>query len=127
MKVYLMKKVFHSELVGKTLIVIPQGAAMDFPYQQVHIDSNATLRLLSDPSTKNVLIDLGDVEYLDSIIIGSLIRMLQKIKTTGGQAMFCSATEQMQEILKSIKIGSLWPLHPDREVALAAMGKAEGC
>ena len=121
-----MSKVFVTELVGETLIVNPQGPAMDFPYQQVHIDANATIRLLDDQSTKNVLIDLSDVEYLDSIIIGSLIRMLQQIKMSGGLALFCCASEQMQDILKSIKIGTLWPLHPDRESALAAIDQSAG-
>ena len=113
------QKVFETEQLGNILIVIPQGAALNFTYQQVHVDSNALLAKLADKSIEHILIDLEFVEYIDSIIIGAIIRMLQKIKMSGGKAVFCNASEQMQEILKSIKIGTLWPLFESRELAIA--------
>ncbi|MBW3542508.1 MAG: STAS domain-containing protein [Planctomycetes bacterium] len=117
--------VFKVERAAPTLVVIPQGPALKFPYPEVHRESNDVFRLLDEPALKNVLIDLSAVDYVDSVIIGSIIRLLQKAKLKRGKACFCRASQQMYEILKSIKIGSLWPLFDTREEALAAMNGGE--
>ncbi|MCA9018046.1 MAG: STAS domain-containing protein, partial [Planctomycetaceae bacterium] len=87
----------------------------------VQVESNKVLRLFDAPDVKNVIIDLSRVDYLDSIIIGAIIRLLQRARQTGGQAVFCSACDNMQNILKCIKVGTLWPLYDSREDALAAL------
>ncbi|HUG90814.1 MAG TPA: STAS domain-containing protein [Planctomycetaceae bacterium] len=116
------REVFEIERVEGTLVVVPRGPALNFRYPDVHRESNELFRMMDGPALKNVLIDLSAVDYIDSVIIGALIRLLQKARARRGQAVFCSASEPMQEILKSIKIGTLWPLYATRDEALAAIG-----
>ncbi len=116
-------EIFAVEQSAPNLIVIPQGSTLQFQYSNVQIESNKVLRLFDLPEIKNVLIDLSHVEYLDSIIIGAIIRLLQRARQTGGQAVFCSACDNMQNILKCIKVGTLWPLYDSREAALAALSE----
>ncbi len=117
-------RVFHVETVGSTLIVRPLGPAMNFPYKDVHGESNGLIEEFQRNACRNVVVQLDAVDYVDSIIIGSIIRVLQKARTGGGQAVFCCASANMQAILGSIKIGTLWPLYATREEALAAVGDA---
>ncbi len=112
-------EVFTTEQVGRTLIVNPQGAALDFHYGEVHAAANALFRQLDDPSVQHLIVDLSEVDYVDSIIIGAIIRILQKTKMAGGQAVFSAASGNMMSVLESIKIGTLWPCYDDRDQALA--------
>lgn len=111
-------EIFAVELCAPNLIVVPQGSTLQFLYSNVQIESNKILSLLNSPEIKNVIIDLTKVDYLDSIIISSMIRLLQHARQTGGQAIFCNACENMQKILKNIKLGTLWPLFESREDAI---------
>ncbi|HAH46043.1 MAG TPA: hypothetical protein DCM07_14555, partial [Planctomycetaceae bacterium] len=88
-------EIFEVEVSAPNLVVVPQGSTLQFLYSNVQTESNKVLRLFDAPEIKNVIIDLSKVDYLDSIIIGSIIRLLQRARQTGGQAVFCNACENM--------------------------------
>lgn len=111
-------EIYKVELNLPNLIVTPQGSTLHFLYSNVQTESNNLLRLFKSPEIKNVIIDLSKVDYLDSIIINSIIRLLQHARQTGGQAVFCNACDNMQNILQSIKLGTLWPLLDSQEEAV---------
>jgi len=113
------EKVFKVERAGDTLVVLPQGPALHFQHHEVHVESNALYRVLDAPEMKNVVVDLCDVDYVDSVIISSILRCLTKTKQRRGKSVFCNASENMKELLKSIKLGKLWPNFASREEALA--------
>ena len=115
------EKVFKVEREGETLIIMPQGAALKFQYQKVHLESNYLIRILDEPEIRNAVVDLGSVNYVDSIIISAILRVLTKTRQAGGKAVFCNASDDMQDVLKCIKIGKLWPLYASREEALQSM------
>ena len=116
-------EIFEVDLTPPNLVVVPQGSTLQFQYSNVQIESNKVLRLFDAPETKNVIIDLNQVDYLDSILIGAIIRLLQRAKQSGGQAVFCHASENMQNILGCIKVGTLWPLYDSREEAITALSE----
>jgi hypothetical protein len=62
-------KVFKIARLPHTLVIVPQGATMNFQYTDVHLESNELFRIIDEPGLDNVLIDLGAVTYIDSIII----------------------------------------------------------
>ena len=120
------EKVFHIDRVGETLVIAPQGPTMDFQYNDVHLDSNSLLRVLDEPDLKNVVIDMNVVNYIDSIIISSVLRVLTKSRQLGGKGVFCCASDEVKEVLSCIQIGRLWPLFETREEALAEVEPEEG-
>tara|TARA_R110000868_G_scaffold149766_1_gene372430 strand:- start:130442 stop:130813 length:372 start_codon:yes stop_codon:yes gene_type:complete len=111
-------EIYKVELNLPNLIVTPQGSTLHFLYSNVQTESNNLFRLFQSPEIKNVIIDLSKVDYLDSIIINSIIRLLQHARQTGGQSVFCNACDNMQNILQSIKLGTLWPLLDSQEEAI---------
>lgn len=115
------EKVFKLEREGNTLIVLPQGPALQFQHNEVHLESNALYRALDSPGMLHVVIDLQSVDYVDSVIISSILRCLTKCKQRRGKSVFCNASENMTELLKCIRIGKLWPLFDSREEALQAV------
>ena len=110
--------VFRVETEGDTLIVVPQGDASGFRYNDVHIETNASLRLLDNPALKNLVVDLGSVQVLGSIIITSIIKLARKAQNVGGGAAFCNASQPMLEVLETMNFGRLWPYFPTREEAI---------
>lgn len=115
------EKVFKIERDGECVVVLPQGPALQFNHREVHLESNALYRVIDDPKLKNVIVDLSDVDYVDSVIISSILRCLTKMKQRRGKAVFCSASENMRELLKCIKFGKLWPEYQTRDEAVAAI------
>lgn len=111
-------KVFKVERHGNTLIVLPQGPALQFQHNEVHLETNALHRCLDEAAMLNVVVDLSTVDYVDSVIISSILRCLTKCKQKRGKSAFCRASENMRELLKCIQIGRLWPEFPTREEAL---------
>lgn len=111
-------KVFQVERLGHILVVLPQGPALHFQHNEVHHESGSLLRVVEEPVFKNVIIDLHCVDYVDSVIISSILRCLTKMKQRGGKSVFCSASTNMRSLLKSIQLGRLWPEFPTREQAI---------
>jgi anti-sigma B factor antagonist len=117
--------VFKVEREGPILIVLPQGPALQFNHNEVHLETNALYRLLDERGLKNVVVDLQAVDYVDSVIISSILRCLTKTKQKRGKAVFCNASENMTQLLKTIKIGKLWPSFDTREDAITALSAEE--
>ena len=118
-------KVFKIARLPRTLVIVPQGATMNFQYTDVHLESNELFRIIDEPELENVLIDLGAVIYIDSIIISSLLRVLTKSRQLGGKGVFCCANNEVKEVLGCIQIGRLWPLFETRDEALAVVEAEE--
>ena len=114
-------KVFEIERQGRTLILLPQGPSLNFRYQDIHLTTNEVYRILAEPEVDHLIVDLADVQHLDSIIISSILRLLTKAKTNGGEAIFCTASKSMSRVLRGIKIGEVWQYFPTRSQALAAI------
>ena len=113
------QKVFKVERASGALIVLPQGPALHFQHNEVHLESGALYRCLDEPAISHVIVDLSDVDYVDSVIISSILRCLTKVKQKRGKSVFCCASENMHELLKCIKLGKLWPSFDTRDEALA--------
>ncbi|MFP6763197.1 MAG: STAS domain-containing protein [Planctomycetaceae bacterium] len=110
--------VFKIERADGVVVVRPQGPALHFNHNEVHLESNALYRAVDDPKFRHVLVDLSDVDYIDSVIISSVLRCLTKTKQKRGKAVFCCASENMRELLKCIKFGKLWPEFETRAQAV---------
>ena len=113
-----LEKVFKVERIDDKFVVLPQGPALQFNHKEVHLESNELYRAVDAPSTKHVIVDLSDVDYVDSVIISSILRCLTKTKQKRGKAVFCCASENMRDLLKCIKFGKLWPEFATREEAI---------
>ncbi len=111
-------KVFQIERLGNILVIIPQGPTLNFQYQDVHHEANSLYRIADEPQVQNILVDLSAVDYLDSIIIGAMVRLFQKPKNRGGQSVFCCGKPELLEVLKCIRVGSMWPHVETRDDAM---------
>lgn len=114
-------KVFRLERDGNILIVIPQGDANGFRYHDIHQESNTTLEVLDDPSLTHVVIDFTSEVMLGSIIISVVIKVCRKAGSKGGKAVFCNASPDMLDVLKTMNLTKLWTHYPSRSEAITAI------
>jgi anti-anti-sigma regulatory factor len=114
-------KVFRLERDGNVLIVVPQGDASGFRYNDVHQESNAMLQVLDDPSLQNVVIDFTSELMLGSIIISVMIKLCRKAGGKGGKAAFCNASSDMLEVLQTMNLTKLWTHYSSRADAILAV------
>ena len=117
--------VFSTELVGRTLVVMPQGDSTGFRYQDIHNDTNAVITAIDRQNAQNLVINFENVEIVGSIIISAIIKLARKITSKKGQAAFCGASETMQEVIHSMNLTRLWPSFDSQEDAIRSFESNE--
>ncbi len=79
----------------------------------------ALTRLLEQGKV-NLLVDLGQVGFLDSSGLGALVRAMTMSQKEGGQTKLLSAGTQIRKLLEMTKLDSVFEIYDDREQALSS-------
>ncbi len=115
-------KVFKCELDGSDVaVVIPQGDLLSFRYQEVHMESNLVLQFLDRTRVRGLVVDLSQVPLLGSVMVGSLLKFARHVTNRNGKAAFCCAGPEMQKVLDTMNLPSVWPVFATREEAVKAV------
>ena len=67
---------------------------------------------------KKILLNLGDVNYIDSSGIGELVRNYLTVIKSGGTLKVVGLSDKVEEILKITQLYKVFPEFPDEEAAL---------
>lgn len=79
----------------------------------------AVSRLLADGKQK-ILLNLGDVGYVDSSGIGELVSSYTTTSNKGGQLKLLNLTKKIQDLLMITKLLTVFETHDSEEAALAS-------
>lgn len=75
----------------------------------------------------NVVINLGEVSFIDSSGLGLLVRLTATTRHTQAGLRYCGVSEQMRKVLELTKLTSVLSIHPSEAQAIAAFSaKASG-
>lgn len=66
----------------------------------------------------NILLNLKELQYLDSSGIGELVRNYMTVIKSGGEMKVVGLTSRVEEILKITQLYKVFPEFPDEEAAL---------
>ena len=111
-------KIFAVDCDGSTLVVIPQVEGSGFRYQQLHIEANSLQRKFEMKQFSNLVVDLSNLNYFGSELIGVLIRLARTVTNGNGQAAMCGPSPKMLEVLDGMRLRKLWPIFASRDEAL---------
>lgn len=75
-----------------------------------------------EPAPKVLLLDLANVEFMDSSAIGSLITVRNRLLPEGGSVALCAISAGVAKVLRIADLGKIFALHDDVAAALAANG-----
>ncbi len=108
---------------GDTLVVIPRGDAAGFNPTTVNREMATVTELAQSPEIRHLVIDLSAANYFGSVVLGGLVQLSQAVRNRGGRIAICGASQDMQDILRIMKLDTLWEVFPDRNVALRRIAK----
>jgi anti-sigma B factor antagonist len=80
------------------------------------------VRRLLEQGHKNLLIDLGQVDYVDSSGIGELVSCYTTTKNQGGQLKLLNLTKKIKDLLSITKLLTVFETFDDEGSALASYG-----
>ena len=81
-----------------TVIVTPHG-----PIDSDHyLDFNEKITPLLVPSTKNIVLDLQNCDYISSAGLGVLFAMKKFLKQNGGDLLFCNLKPQIRRLFEIV-------------------------
>lgn len=87
-------------------------------------EGSATLRemvrgLLDKGQTK-IILNLGDVNYIDSSGIGELVSGYTTVKNHGGELKLLNLTKKVHDLLQITKLYTVFDVHNDEAVAVTS-------
>lgn len=75
---------------------------------------------------KKVLLNLGDVTYIDSSGIGELVSAYTAVSNQGGQLKLLNLTKKVHDLLQITKLYTVFDVHDDETKAISSFEKAAG-
>lgn len=77
-----------------------------------------TLRELLDSGKKKIVLNLGQVNYIDSSGLGELVSGFTTVKNQGGQLKLTNLTQKVNDLLTITKLYTVFEVHNDESAAV---------
>lgn len=82
----------------------------------------AALQDVLDESQGGVVIDLADIDYVDSTGIGELVGYLQKFTRSGRKLVLLQPHQRIEALLKLTRLDTVFPIFRERQEAILHAG-----
>ena len=77
-----------------------------------------TLRDMVTKNQKKILLNLGEVSYIDSSGIGELVSGFTTVANSGGQLKLLNLTKRVKDLLQITKLSTVFEIFEDESKAL---------
>jgi len=77
-----------------------------------------TLREMVGKNQKKILLNLGDVSYIDSSGIGELVSGFTTVTNSGGQLKLLNLNKRVKDLLQITKLYTVFDVHDDEAGAI---------
>jgi len=78
------------------------------------------VRQLLDHGRKQIILNLGDVQYIDSSGIGELVSSFTAVKKEGGELKLLNLTKKVHDLLLITKLFTVFDVHNDEHKAVSS-------
>jgi anti-anti-sigma factor len=112
---------FAIEHHGQSLIVVPTISGGMFRQSKLQAEANALRRKLDVSAIRRLVVDLHALNYVGSDAIRAVVALVRHMEEMDGRVALCCAGPQLKGVLTNMGLCRIWPLHPTRETALAAV------
>ena len=79
-----------------------------------------TIRDLLAKGQKNILLNLGEVSYIDSSGIGELVSAFTTVRNQGGDLKLLNLTKKVHDLLQITKLYTVFDIKDDEATAIKA-------
>jgi anti-sigma B factor antagonist len=73
--------------------------------------------------SKNIVLNLGDVSYIDSSGLGELVSAYTSVKNSGGELKLLNLTAKVHDLLQITKLYTVFDVKDDEASAIAAFAR----
>ena len=77
-----------------------------------------TIRGLLQEERKKILLNLADVDYIDSSGIGELVSGFTAVKNQGGELKLLQLTKKVRDLLQITKLYTVFDIYTDENAAI---------
>ena len=78
-----------------------------------------TVKEISSQGNKKILLNLGDVTYIDSSGIGELVSAYTSVRNAGGELKLLNLTKKVHDLLQITKLYTVFDISDDEASAIA--------
>ena len=82
-----------------------------------------TVKDLLGKGQKRILLNLGDVSYIDSSGIGELVSAFTSVRNQGGELKLLHLTKKVHDLLQITKLYTVFDVKDDEAAAIGAFAK----
>lgn len=82
-----------------------------------------TVRDLVGKGQKKILLNLGDVTYIDSSGIGELVSAFTAVRREGGELKLLNLTKKVHDLLQITKLYTVFDIKDDEAAAIKSFAK----
>ena len=82
------------------------------------------LKELVSKGRKHVVLNLGEITYIDSSGIGELVSGFQTVRGSGGELKLLNLTKKVHDLLQITKLYTVFDVHSDENAALSSFSKS---
>jgi anti-sigma B factor antagonist len=83
-----------------------------------------SVRDLLSKGSKQILLNLGDVTYIDSSGIGELVSAFTTVRNQGGDLKLLNLTKKIHDLLQITKLYTVFDVKDDEASAVASFARA---
>jgi anti-sigma B factor antagonist len=83
-----------------------------------------TIKQLTGQGRKQILLNLGEVNYIDSSGIGELVNAFTRLRDQGGELKLLNLTQKVHDLLQITKLYAVFDIEDDEATAIQAFSKS---
>jgi len=108
--------------VGSIAVLTPKGYLTGGDETE---EFDRAIKALGDSGNKNLVINLGETQHLNSTALGVLISAHQSYVKRGGQMKLCAVDKKIENIFVITKLSLVFDVYPNEEQAIASFAEQE--
>ncbi len=106
-----------SKTVDNVIVLALQGSVLGGPDATA---LNDELHKLAEKKKRNIVVDLSDVQSMNSSGLSMLITALTTMKNAGGDLKLAGASKKIESLLVITKLSTVFELYPNVKKAIAS-------
>jgi anti-sigma B factor antagonist len=80
------------------------------------------VRGLIDNGTRKIVLNLGEVQYVDSSGVGELVKAHTTVKNQGGKLRLVNLNKRLHDLLQMTRLAAVFDIEPDEPSAIRSLG-----